>query len=93
LTVSPQSIDLSASGATKTFSVNESPYGGAFHATAASSCAGIASVDPGSSAAEPSTFTVTAGSNPGTCAITVSDYNGQSSTVNVTVTITQGTIQ
>lgn len=93
LSVMPQSISLSAPGATQTYAATESTYAGAFHSSADSSCANIASVNPSAVTTSPATFTVTAGSKAGTCSITVGDASGQTKTVTVTVTLTQGTIQ
>ena len=94
----PPGGPLSSSQSTATFSlagqsaailVNEPGYTGSVAADA-SACVNVASVAPPSASA-PVTFTITA-LGSGSCAIGFADVFGQRATVQVGVTVTQGTI-
>jgi hypothetical protein len=95
----PPAGPLAASQSTATFSlagqsapvtVNEPGYTGIVSADA-SACASVASVAPASANA-PATFSVTA-LGSGSCAIAFVDVYGQRATVQIGVTVTQGTIK
>jgi|GEM_PF-3412419 len=92
LAVSPASLSFTASGASyaQTFAASESGYTGAF--TETDTCnpgTAIATVSAASGPGPTATFTVTPQS-AGSCVVTVHDTNGQTSTVTIGVTITQG---
>lgn len=92
LAVSSAALSFTASGASyaQTFAVSELGYTGAF--TETDTCnpgTAIATVSAASGPGPTANFTVTPQS-AGSCAITVHDTNGQTSTVTVGVTITQG---
>jgi len=92
LAVSPAGLSFTASGASyaQTFAASEPGYTGAF--TETDTCnpgTAIATVSAASGPGPTANFTVTPQS-AGSCTITVHDTNGQTSTVTVGVTITQG---
>jgi len=92
LALSPAALSFTASGASyaQTFAASESGYTGAF--TETDTCnpgTAIATVSAASGPGPTANFTVTPQS-AGSCTITVHDTNGQTSTVTVGVTITQG---
>jgi len=92
LALSPSSLAFTASGASyaQTFAASEPGYTGAF--TETDTCnpgTAIATVSAASGPGPTANFTVTPQS-AGSCTITVHDTNGQTSTVTVGVTITQG---
>jgi len=92
LTVSTDQATFTAAGATSTFSANETGYAGTFTAANGTpSCAGIATFSPASAGGPSGLFTITAVA-AGTCQIKVTDTNGQTAVVNVTVTTTGGSI-
>jgi len=90
LSPSPTSLAFTTGGGSKTFTVNESVYSGSFTIDATKcSGPGFATESP-SSGANGATFTVTAGSVVGNCAIKITDdHGGQSSVV---VSVTAGTL-
>jgi hypothetical protein len=92
LGVSTSSVAFTAAGAVQSFSATEAGYSGALTASnGAPSCAGIATFSPASGTGPTAVFNVTAVA-AGTCQIKVSDTNGQSTAVTVTVTTTSGTV-
>jgi hypothetical protein len=92
MTVSTSSLAFTAAGAAGTFTVNENNYTGNFTAANGSpSCAGIATFSPATAAGPTGQFTVTAVA-AGTCQIKVTDSNGQTSAVTITVTTTSGSV-
>ena len=99
LTVAPASLPgFTLPGQTATLTVSEPQYGGSFTAVAdPASCAPngatVATVSPAIAPASSATFTVTSGGASGICTIAVTDANGHSQSVPVTVTLTQGTLQ
>jgi streptogramin lyase len=86
-TVTPSSISFTAAGQTQSFSVSESNYTGLFTVTGCSPQ--IATVSPTTPA---TSFTVTAVA-AGTCTLTVSDTQFNSSQIAVTVTTTDFGVQ
>ena len=90
LTPSQATATLSLAGQSSTVTVSEPGYTGSVLADA-SGCANVASVTP-SLATAPAAFTITA-LGSGSCAIGFTDVFGQRASVQVGVTITQGTIK
>jgi hypothetical protein len=94
IVLAPTSLSFLAAGSgfAQTFTASETGYPGTFTQTNTCNPSGgtIATVSPASGTA-PVTFTVTPQS-AGTCTITVSDSNGQSAGLTVTVTTTSGVI-
>jgi hypothetical protein len=93
--LSPTALNFLATGGAyaQTFSASETNYSGTLsqNNTCNPNSGTIATVSPASGSA-PATFTVTPQS-AGTCMVTISDNNGQSTPLTVTVTTTSGVIQ
>ena len=89
LSSSTQSISLIGTTNAVPFTISSTAYAGAFNI---SGCTGIVTVSPGTANGPSAGFNATA-TNAGTCTLTVSDTIGRSVTINVTATITTGTIQ
>jgi hypothetical protein len=85
-TATPTSLTFDTS-ASQTFSVHEKEYYGAL--TESDNCSGIASTSPSSASGPTATFTVTP-VNGGNCTVSVSDDQGNSA--NVGISISGGTI-
>lgn len=83
--MSTATLSLVGTGASlaQSFDVTESGYAGAI--TQTNTCAGIATLAPASGSG-PSLHVTATGVAAGTCAVTYSDTNGQTVTVNVSVT-------
>jgi hypothetical protein len=90
LAASQSAATFSLAGQSTPVTVNEAGYIGSVAADA-SACANVASVTPPSATA-PATFSITA-LGSGSCAIGFTDIFGQRATVQVGVTVTQGTIK
>jgi hypothetical protein len=85
---STSALSFTTAGSIQSFTVSESGYSGTLTAANGSpSCAGIATFSPASGTGPSAAFMVTAVA-AGTCTIKVSDANGQSVGVSVTVTTT-----
>jgi hypothetical protein len=91
VTLSQTVLAFSAPGQTSTVTASEPGYSGAITANAGA-CGVVAVVAPSSATSSPAQFTV-ASQTSGSCAVTFSDAFGQTATLTVGVTITQGTIQ
>lgn len=78
-------------GAAQSVAINEPGYNGSITIDA-TKCDGIATASVASVQGPAATFTVTAAQQGGTCAITLTNSLGESQTVPVSVTITQGVI-
>ena len=92
MTVSTSSLAFTAAGATGTFTVNENNYTGSFTAANGSpSCSGIATISPSSAAGPAGQFSVTAVA-AGQCQFKITDTNGQTAAVTITVTTTSGSV-
>ena len=90
LAPSQSSAAFSLAGQSVSVTVNETGYTGGVSADT-SACANVASVAPAAANA-PATFTVTA-LGSGSCTLAFTDIYGQRATVQVGVTVTQGTIK
>jgi len=90
LAPSASSAAFSLAGQSATVTVTEPGYTGSVVADAGA-CANVASVAPPAASA-PAAFTITA-IGSGACAIAFTDAFGQRTTVQVGVTVTQGSIQ
>ncbi|MDQ2993046.1 MAG: hypothetical protein M3R30_09555 [Candidatus Eremiobacteraeota bacterium] len=92
LTLSTSAATFTTAGANSLFTANETGYAGNFTAAnGVPSCAGIATFSPASAGGPNGQFTITSVA-AGTCQIKVTDTNGQSAVVNVTVTTTAGSV-
>jgi len=87
--LSQTSVSFSAPGQTATVTASEPGYSGPITAGA---CGVVAVVSPAAATSSPAHFTITS-QGSGSCAVTFTDSFGQSATLTVGVTITQGTIQ
>lgn len=89
LQVTPTQIAFSAPGATQAVTASQSNYSGTFAIGVDASCNGIASVQQSGNNAS---FTIVGGQTAGHCRMTVGGGGGQAVTLDVTLTITQGSI-
>lgn len=90
LQVTPTQIALNAPGATQAVTASQSNYGGAFTvAVDPASCNGVASVQQSGNNAS---FTVVAGQTAGHCRMTVTGGGSAQVALDVTLTVTQGSI-
>jgi hypothetical protein len=91
LSLSQASLAFAAPGQSATVTASEAGYSGPITA-GAGTCGTTISVTPASAVGAPAQFTVTA-QGSGSCTITFTDRFGQTATLSVGVTVTQGTIQ
>jgi hypothetical protein len=92
LIVSSSALSYTTAGATQTFTASETGYAGTLTAANGSpSCAGIANVAPASGTGPAALFSVTSVA-AGICQLKVTDTNGQTAVVTVTVTTTGGSV-
>ncbi len=89
--LSQTAVTFSAPGQSSNVTVSEPGYSGPITANAGA-CGVVAVVSPSSTTSSPAQFTVTSQTS-GSCAVTFSDSFGQTATLSVGVTVTQGTIQ
>ncbi len=90
LDLSKSALAFDAASQTAQLGASEAGYAGPVNASA-SACDGVVTIAP-PSAAVPATFTITA-QRAGSCSVTVTDAFGQTASVAVGVTITQGAIR
>lgn len=91
LTISPSSLQFTATGYALPFAATEAGYAGALTATS-SDCSGIAMFSPASGVGPTASFAVTSVA-AGKCHVTITDAANQKSVVTVDVTTLSGTIQ
>lgn len=91
VSLSQTAVAFSAPGQTATVTASEPGYSGPI-AAGAGACGVVAVVSPAFATSSPAHFTITS-QGSGSCAVTFTDSFGQTATLTVGVTITQGTIQ
>ena len=91
ITLSQAALAFAAPGQSATVTASEAGYSGPITA-GAGTCGTTISVTPATAASAPAQFTVTA-QGSGSCTVTFTDRFGQTATLPVGVTVTQGTIQ
>ena len=89
--LSQASLTFTGPGQSAAITASESGYSGPI-AVNAGTCGTAVTVTPASAATAPAQFTVTA-QGSGSCAVSFTDRFGQTATLAVGVTVTQGTIQ
>jgi len=91
IALSQAALAFAAPGQSATVTAREAGYSGPITA-GAGSCGTAIGVSPTSAVSAPAQFTITA-QGSGSCMVTFSDRFGQTATLQVGVTVTQGTIQ
>lgn len=91
LSLSQSAISFTAPGQSAMVTASETNYTGPISVNAGT-CGTVVNVTPSSVASAPGHFTVGAQSS-GSCTVTFTDQFGQTATLSVGVTVTQGTIQ